>query len=204
MKNDTQLLYVPPRRLFWGVVAIQVTLIVALALLFYSVIWFGKSVWIKTAPLDPYDPYYGYHYNLGYEIEQVPIERYKGKFDIRDPYKLLDSYMDTPLKVNVILKQKPGSPIFDVEGVYLLADEMPDIQGDEVLIKGTLDNVWNQDVINAPGSKYIMRINYNMNTFFISEEMSRKSEDVSGQAWIELRVTPWGKLLNQLSFTEPK
>ncbi|MCA1022534.1 GDYXXLXY domain-containing protein [Halobacillus litoralis] len=65
------------QRWFYGLVSAQILFLLLMAAAYYAMDMVGEKVVLKTAPVDPRDPFYGDYVELGYEIEEVPGDQWE-------------------------------------------------------------------------------------------------------------------------------
>jgi uncharacterized membrane-anchored protein len=197
MNHDTESIYVPKRKWFWLAVIVQLCLYALLVGLFYNVIWFGKSVWIKTVPVDPSDPYYGHYYNLALEIETIPVSKWKSTSQLKN-------YDENQRIVQVLLQQKSNSLVYEPIAVYLPNDELPTVSANQAYLKAKVEYVESTAIKDDVVINGKLHLNYDLDRYYISQQQAFKTPVASGKSWVELRVSPWGKLMHDISFEEPK
>ncbi|CDQ21067.1 Uncharacterized membrane-anchored protein [Halobacillus karajensis] len=67
------------RWFFYALVFLQLLFLILMSVSYYAMDLWGKTITLKTAPVDPRDPFYGDYVRLNYDIEQIPEEKWKGE-----------------------------------------------------------------------------------------------------------------------------
>jgi uncharacterized membrane-anchored protein len=134
----------------------------------------GRTVILKTAPIDPYDVMSGYYVTLSYEaanIDRIPAEK---KFS-----KEVGATGREPATVYVVLREGADG-VWAAESVH---DSWPDIPADRVVIKGL--------------HRYWMPIEYGIERFYIPETAREAVEkDLRANregARVEVKVDSFGR-----------
>ncbi|MGR9050877.1 GDYXXLXY domain-containing protein [Halobacillus faecis] len=61
---------------FYGLVTLQLLFLLLMSASYYAMDLWGQTITLKTAPVDPRDPFYGDYVTLDYTIEQIPEEKW--------------------------------------------------------------------------------------------------------------------------------
>ncbi|MBN9655807.1 hypothetical protein GLW00_05210 [Halobacillus litoralis] len=64
------------RSWFYGLVTLQILFLLLMSASYYVMDIWGQTITLKTAPVDPRDPFYGDYVTLDYAIERVPEEKW--------------------------------------------------------------------------------------------------------------------------------
>lgn len=124
-----------------------------------AIIHTGKTVFLRTAPVDPNDPFRGDYVSLRYEISEVPLKKFKGTLpsDIGAKYyTVLDKGEDNLFELNYCTSNKPA--------------------GDEVFIKGRNEYRW----FNPATQKYLP-LKYGIEKYFVQQKKGLDIEKRAGR-----------------------
>ncbi len=161
------------KRWYWIMISLQVFVIVAVAGAYSLALTTGKTVWLKTIPYDPGDPFFGNHYNLRYPINMTSFDRWTGTGE-----------PDQGQQVYVMLKAVEGGTDHAVVSV---STEKPDhLSNDEIVTKAQVTNAlkyeglkWKSDrvIVDIPKVDQYTLIKYNQ-TVCVLEEFNDQKVDV--------------------------
>jgi len=149
-------------------VVLQVLIVAAVPATRLPVLLSGRTVLLKTAPVDPYDILSGYHVVLSYEISAPDrLDRLPGT-----------PYFQRGDRACVVLKEGPDG----VWGAVRASGEWPkDVKPDEVVIKGRYDG---------------RRIVYGIEHYFIPEgkgaEIEQGLRTERARTRVEVKVDGFG------------
>ncbi|GEM_PF-1561853 len=134
----------PYRRTRWffcAAVACQLAVPTGLASVKGYTLLCGRTVCLRTTPIDPRDPMRGEYLCLNYEVSNVPARQ----------------HLPEGRRVFVVLRQ--GEPYWTAERVV---DRLPRLSPSEVALKGRIESRWNQ----KPGT---VHVHYGIEQAFVEE-----------------------------------
>lgn len=150
-----------------AIIALQVILLLSIVAKHQYVVYAGQPITLKTAPIDPTDPFYGDYVTLHYEVNE--IERQK----VRD--ELTAEEHGSPVYVLLERKQQPW---YEAIGVY----RKRPVPGDnQAVIKGVLQYV-DEDRIY---------LEYGWERYYVPENTGREIEQQESML-VDLRVSGTG------------
>lgn len=158
---------------FWAAVALQVAILLAMVALHNYTLLTGEPVMLKTAPIDPWDPFRGEYVSLRYEISTL-----EGSLPTAGgPY-------ESDQRVWVTLRQ--GDPYWTAVAV---SDQRPATAAGEVAIRGRI--LW----VEPPMSDQPGRINlrYGIEQFYVPEGQGKDLEGRVVDMAVEARVDRTGR-----------
>lgn len=143
-------------------------------------ILFGQEIVIKTQPVDPRDVFRGDYVALGYEINEIPLDRVPPAFKDEAQWQALHS---APLYV--ILKKDGEFHVVDrvlfekpKDGVYLKAYFQ--------------DPVWPQGAAYQGDMNIVgIRVTYNLDQYFLPENTGTSLESLSRRGQLSAWVKVW-------------
>ena len=114
----------------------------------------GRTITVRTAPFDPYDPVLGYFQRLGYEIWRPPgLDRLDAKRG-HTVYTVLEQGED------------------GVWNAVSVSVGMPEVAAGQEMMRGWIEQPgWRDNVVN-----------YGIEQYYVPEEMGRRIEDEIRQA----------------------
>jgi uncharacterized membrane-anchored protein len=142
-----------------GSVLLQLFALLYMAGVREMIIHTGKSVFLKTAPLDPRDPFRGDYVSLKYEISEIPLKKFKG---------VLPS--DRSARYYTVLK-KGDENLFELDYCSTIRPEC-----DTVFIKGRNENRW----FNPATQKYLL-LKYGIEKYFVQQKKGLDIEKRAGR-----------------------
>jgi uncharacterized membrane-anchored protein len=142
-----------------GSVLLQLFALLYMAGVREMIIHTGKSVFLKTAPLDPRDPFRGDYVSLNYEISEIPLKKFKG---------VLPS--DRSARYYTVLKKGDGN-LFELDYCSTIRPEC-----DTVFIKGRNENRW----FNPATQKYLL-LKYGIEKYFVQQKKGLDIEKRAGR-----------------------
>jgi uncharacterized membrane-anchored protein len=124
-----------------------------------TIIHTGKTVFLRTAPIDPRDPFRGDYVSLKYEISEIPLKKFKGTLP-----------SDMSAKYYTVLK-KGEDNVFEL-------DHCTDVRpaGQTVFIKGRNEYRW----FNPAVQKYIP-LKYGIEKYFVQQKKGLDIEKRAGR-----------------------
>lgn len=163
------------------IIVLQIALLLTIVGKYQYILLTGQVIALKTAPVDPVDPFYGDYVVLNYEIARIDGTRVSHDVTGADDQK----------EVYVVLEKK-ANPWFEAVGVYR---QKPAVQPNQVVLKGTLRNY------DESGSKE-MRLDYGIGRYYVTENTGREIEARRNQlSMVEARVSGSGDaVISQLVF----
>ncbi|MET3289957.1 hypothetical protein EDM56_19540 [Brevibacillus fluminis] len=154
------------------IIALQIALLLAIVGKYQYVALTGQSVLLKTAPVDPVDPFYGDYVVLNYEIARID--------GTSVPHDVTQEDQDH--QVYVILQQKTN-PWHEAVGVYR---SLPKLAQGQIALKGTLRYV------DSEGTREIS-IGYGIERYYVPENTGHEIEDRRDQlTMVEVKVSGSG------------
>ena len=130
----------------------------------------GPSVWLRTAPVDPRDLFRGDYVTLGYEISNIPAEKF-GPALKQHMAGLAKGNPDSPypggreIVIFATLEVQPGSGVAEL----VTADLTPPPAG--LFIKGRVRTYWNAGQSNA-----LTRVAYGIDAYYVQQGKGRELE----------------------------
>ena len=119
----------------------------------------GKTVFLRTAPVDPNDPFRGDYVSLKYEISEIPLKNFKGPLS-----------SDRSAKYYTVLK-KGEDDLFELD--YCAAGRP---EGTAVFIKGRNEYRW----FNPAIQKYLP-LKYGIEKYFVQQKKGLDIEKRAGR-----------------------
>ncbi|MFD2924284.1 GDYXXLXY domain-containing protein [Halobacillus naozhouensis] len=154
---------------FYMIVALQVLFLAGMAFSYYAMDMYGETIRLKTAPVDPRDPFYGDYVTLSYEVEEIPEEKWVGEPpERREVVHLLLS----PNETGIYELTKASS--------HSLA-----ASNDQVIIKA--QHQWHNERLN------FYNVSIGLNRYYVEENTGRQIERAGGNQEVEIVVAPWGQ-----------
>ncbi|NER84641.1 MAG: GDYXXLXY domain-containing protein [Leptolyngbya sp. SIO1D8] len=164
--------------------------------------FFGRTVVLRTAPVNPVDPFRGYYTTLSYDISQRGILSTLNGWDTLQP--TLSNSQATNL-------QAPGSPLF----VILEAPEANIAEVDNAIALATPPSPWQPIAVthkrptNLPANQIALkglyrrdRINYGLERYYLPETdridlegliRAAQTAENPPRLMVEVRIGPFGK-----------
>lgn len=126
-------------------VALQAGILLNMAVGRETILRTGKTVWLRTAPVDPNDPMRGEYVSLSYEISNIARPMWQGKLpDIKgDRYHYMNKEKDKVIWT--ALDNDDGDSVYHPRNV---TDQRPAPSSTKVFIKGRV-NWMSEQTINA-------------------------------------------------------
>ncbi|SFG00722.1 Uncharacterized membrane-anchored protein [Halobacillus alkaliphilus] len=165
---------------FYVIVCLQALFLILMSMSYYTMDTWGESIRLKTAPVDPRDPFYGDYVTLSYEVELVPSEKWNISADIGSREK-------------VYLLLEPGEN--DLYTLVQASAEKPDVSGAEVVLPARFD--WHDS------QREVYTVDIGMDRYFIEEGTGQQYEQNREDLIVEVIVAPWGqKKINSVTTSE--
>jgi uncharacterized membrane-anchored protein len=136
----------------------------------YAVLWFGKEIELKTAPIDPRDLFYGEYVTLNYEISRLPVSVWHGR-----------ELPERGDRIDVLLR-----PAADDRKLYEAVRAAPHLSAsgnDEVVIRG---------LVNARSDEQIF-VKYGLERYYVPEGDGKGWEQKRASLRVRAAVAPWGR-----------
>jgi uncharacterized membrane-anchored protein len=120
------------RSILGVIVLIQLLIIGSIAGVYSFAMQFGQPIWVKTAPYDPSNPFYGHYYNLNFTISRADKKLWKeaqdNVYDVPVTVALAPKKQESLFKIKAISMQRP---VTKKEDTFLLKGTVVEIQNDE-------------------------------------------------------------------------
>ncbi|TGE21445.1 hypothetical protein E5K00_14255 [Hymenobacter aquaticus] len=167
--TDPTTSFLTHRRLVGLAVAAQMLFILAVAGAGYATTALGRTITLRTTPVDPRDLLYGDYLRLNYTISQVQPALWRGP---EPPQKHQAVY--------VLLQPTNGA--YEAAGVY--ATEPP-AAPDQAVLRGWVTDSWRQGI----------RLRYNLERYYVPENSGAALEKAGARRPLLVRVSvaPWGQ-----------
>lgn len=158
-----------PKRRRWllGLLVAQAAFVLAVAAAGYATGAFGRTISLRTPPIDPRALLYGDHLELAYSISQVPGSFWKGSAIPR-----------RKAPVYVVLEPREG--IYEAVAVY---PEEPTTTGQQVALRGWVADTWRRG----------MRLRYGLERYYMPADAGRKLGRRPTPLRVEISIAPWGQ-----------
>ncbi|GAA3920173.1 GDYXXLXY domain-containing protein [Hymenobacter algoricola] len=163
----TPLPLVRRHRLVLLAVAVQILFILGVAAAGYATTAWGRTIRLRTTPVDPRDLLYGDYVRLTYTISQLPIRLW------REPGR--GAKANEP--VYVVLQ--PAGGAYEALGVYVAA---PPIEPRQVILRGWVTNSW----------RHGLRLRYGLERYYVPEGLGRALEK-RPSLLVQVSIAPWGQ-----------
>ncbi|UOQ66465.1 GDYXXLXY domain-containing protein [Hymenobacter volaticus] len=149
----------------WLVVA-QVLFVLAVAAAGYATASFGRTITLRSTPVDPRDLLYGDYLNLNYSISQIPGHLWRGP--------------DMPRRkqaVYVVLESRQGN--YEAVGVY---PQEPTVPANQVVLRGWVADAFRRSI----------RLRYGFERYYVPEDTGRKLKPKQTLR-VQVSIAPWGQ-----------
>jgi uncharacterized membrane-anchored protein len=137
----------------------------------------GEIIYLRTAPLDPVDPFRGNYVKLDYEFSRVPTNRVRGSLSGK-----MEGRTSRGKLVYAVMKQTAGG----VATLDYLSDEKP---VDGLFLRGRVDRYW--------GNTGTIPVRYGLEAFFAQPDKAKQMEELRRrgeiQVPLEMEVAVSGK-----------
>lgn len=163
------------------IILLQIALLLTIVGKYQYVAVTGQKVLLKTAPVDPVDPFHGEYVVLNYEVARIDGRTV--------PHDVTQADQDR--QVYVVLSKK-ANPWYEATGVYR---SFPALEAGQIVLKGTL-RYYGADELQE------MSIGYGIDRFYVEENTGRDIENKRDQlTMVEIRVTNNGDaVISQLVY----
>jgi uncharacterized membrane-anchored protein len=154
-------------RLVLLTVAAQVLFLLGIAAAGYATTAWGRTIMLRTTPVDPRDLLYGDYIRLNYTISQLPLSLWRetGRAArVNEP-------------VYVVLQPAKGA----YEAVAVSAAE-PTVAAQQVVLRGWVANSW----------RHGLRLRYGLERYYVPEDLERKLQK-RPQLLVRVSIAPWGQ-----------
>ena len=163
----TPLPLVRRHRLVLLAVAAQVLFLLGVAAAGYATTAWGRTITLRTTPVDPRDLLYGDYVRLNYTISQLPSRLWRET----------DHEARANEPVYVVLQ--PVADAYEATGVYA---EKPTVEPRQVILRGWITNSW----------RHGLRIRYGLERYYVPEGLGRKLEK-RPELLVHVSIAPWGQ-----------
>ncbi|OON68294.1 GDYXXLXY domain-containing protein [Hymenobacter sp. CRA2] len=173
MPLPTFLVPAPEHRRRWVLLAIgaQVVFLLLVAAAGYAVTNYGRTVTLRTSPIDPRDLLRGDYVTLNYDISQVPRRLWRGSAEPRR-------------RRPVYVELQPDSAGFH-RAVAVYPDEPATLPTGHVVLRGWVANAWRQG----------LQLRYGLERYYVPEGTGLQLERQSrrGPLRVHVSIAPWGQ-----------
>ncbi|MBN8233684.1 GDYXXLXY domain-containing protein [Halobacillus kuroshimensis] len=157
------------QRWFYGLVSVQVLFLLLMAGGYYAMDVVGEKVVLKTAPVDPRDPFYGDYVELGYDIEEISEDQWQG-----------EKALDGGEKVFLLLEAGENG----VYGLQKAGTERPDSEEGQVVLAARY--LWEDERAS------IHHVDIGLNRYYIEENTGRMWEQ-DEERLVTIVLAPWNQ-----------
>ncbi|MFZ5822967.1 MAG: GDYXXLXY domain-containing protein [Bacillota bacterium] len=169
---------------FWAAVALQVAILLAMVALHSFTLLTGTPVMLKTAPIDPWDPFRGEYVRLRYEISDLSSNLPTAGW----PY-------ESGQRVWVTLQE--GQPFWTAVAI---SDRRPATASGEVAIRGRI--LWVEPRENdRPGR---IHLRYGIEQFYVPEGQGKELEGRQVELDVQVLVDSTGRSAIRQVFLDGK
>ncbi|GAB3829479.1 GDYXXLXY domain-containing protein [Hymenobacter jeollabukensis] len=155
------------RRRVQLVVAAQVLFVLLVAVAGYAVSHYGRTVALRTSPIDPRDLLRGDYVSLNYDISQVPRRLWRGEDEPR---------RRRPVYVQL---QPTAAGYYTAVAVYPAAPAT--LPADHVVLRGWVGNVWRQG----------LQLRYGLERYYVPENTGLGLQ--RQPLLVRVSIAPWGQ-----------
>ncbi|WP_139925334.1 GDYXXLXY domain-containing protein [Hymenobacter sp. DG01] len=158
-----------PRRRRWvqGLVLAQVLFVLGVAAAGYATAALGRTITLRTSPVDPRDLLYGDYVNLRYSVSELPGRLWKGT---TLPRRHQPAY--------VLLEPRPDGT-YEAVAAF---PEKPATTGRQAVLRGSVQDVWRRG----------LRLRYGLERYYVPEGEGRQLERRQSLR-VQVSVAPWGQ-----------
>lgn len=150
----------------WLVVA-QVLFVLGVAVAGYATAALGRTITLRTRPVDPRDLLYGDYVTLRYQVSELPGRLWRGS---TLPRRHAAAY--------VLLAPQPDGTY---EAVAVFPDK-PAVTGNQAVLRGSVQDVWRRG----------LRLRYGLERYYVPEGASRQLQQRQ-RLRVHISVAPWGQ-----------
>ena len=147
-------------------VAAQVLFVLAVAAAGYATGALGRTITLRTTPIDTRDLLYGDHLNLSYSISQIPGHLWRGP---GSPHRKQAVY--------VVLEPRQGT--YEAVAVY---PQEPTVSAHQVVLRGWVADAWRRG----------MRLRYGFERYYVPATTGRKLNQRQ-LLRVQVSIAPWGQ-----------
>jgi uncharacterized membrane-anchored protein len=165
-------------RLVLLAVAAQVLFLLGVAAAGYATTAWGRTITLRTTPVDPRDLLYGDYIRLNYTISQLPIRLWQ------------ETARAAQANEPVYVTLQPANGTYEATGVYA-AEPSPEPR--QVVLRGWVTNSW------AHG----LRIRYGLERYYVPEGLGRQLEKRPALL-VSVSIAPWGQARITSVAAQPK
>jgi len=128
----------------------------------------GKTVYLRTAPIDPRDLFRGDYVRLNYEISTIPARNLQGN--------LKPGLRDKGFKVYTLLKEGPNG----LADLLYATDEKPD---EGLFIRGRISDHW-----RFRSSNRAVNVEYGIESYFVEQGKGKEIEKRRGRRRSSIQI----------------
>ncbi|WP_165822063.1 GDYXXLXY domain-containing protein [Hymenobacter edaphi] len=160
---------VPERRRRWllRLVAAQVLFVLLVAAAGYAVSHYGRTVALRTSPVDPRDLLRGDYVSLNYDISQVPRRLWRGEEEPRRRRPVYVQLQPTAAGYHRAVAVYPAAPAALPAG--------------HVVLRGWIGNVWRQG----------LQLRYGLERYYVPENTGLGLQ--RQPLLVRISIAPWGQ-----------
>jgi uncharacterized membrane-anchored protein len=174
----------PERRRRWALLAIaaQVVFILLVAAAGYAVSEYGRTVTLRTSPVDPHDLLSGEYVSLNYDISQVPRRLWRGEAN--------------PRRRRPVYVELQPNATGEYVAVAVYPEEPAALPAGHELMRGWIANAWRQG----------LQLRYGLERYYVPEgaaqQLARQAR--RGPLRVRVSIAPWGQARISGVETEPQ
>jgi uncharacterized membrane-anchored protein len=154
-------------RLVLLAVAAQVLFLLGVAAAGYATTAWGRTLTLRTTPVDPRDLLYGDYVRLNYTISQLPSRLWR------------ETGRAAQANEPVYVVLQPADGAYEATGVY--AHE-PAVEPRQVVLRGWVTNSW----------RHGLRLRYGLERYYVPEGLGRRLEK-RPTLLVYVSIAPWGQ-----------
>ncbi|MBA2174523.1 GDYXXLXY domain-containing protein [Halobacillus locisalis] len=154
---------------FYTIVVLQVAFLLVMAVGYYAMDQFGETVHLRTAPVDPRDPFYGDYVILNYEVETIPASKWIGSEEV-----------ERGEKVFLLLEQEK-----DLYQLLKASDERIEAKDQQVVMEARME--WHDQTSDGPYS-----VDLGLGRYYVEENTGGEWEGTDSRI-VEVVLAPWGQ-----------
>ena len=154
-------------RLVLLTVAAQALFLLGIAAAGYATTAWGRTITLRTTPVDPRDLLYGDYLRLNYTISQLPLSLWREA--------------GRPARVNepVYVVLQPDGGAYEAVSV---ATAEPPVTAGQVVLRGWVANSW----------RHGLRLRYGLERYYVPDGLERKLQK-RPQLLVQVSIAPWGQ-----------
>ncbi|MGI8314471.1 GDYXXLXY domain-containing protein [Halobacillus mangrovi] len=157
------------RWIFYLIVFLQILFLSLMSISFYVMDAMGETIKLKTAPVDPRDPFYGDYVALSYEVEQIPEEQWA-----------VEKELERGDRVFLLLESNN-------EGVYELVEASKiwkEAEENQTVLRARY--LWHDEMNKT------YQVDIGLNRYYVEENTGEYYEERIGESVVEIVIAPWG------------